>query len=422
MNINSNRNRWYTLIIAVLTCFSIYGSITAYAVAIPYLSQILQVSENAVSLGSSFFLVGLALSLIVGGMVVDHIGAKKTVFVAFILLLVPFVLIPHVGNIEVVWALRFIQGWSLISWSAFMVSFMPLFPDKKGLASSIFLGGSIGGSGVGGIIAGYIIPNWGVEICFYILSAIALIFFVIWESTVKIPKSKVTAKKEEKEASYSQLVKMIETWGLVLIIVANMWLYFGMSTVTSSYGQFLGYSTQAIGLVTFGFTPACILGAILGGVLGDKATDKFATPGGARSLVILVAVTIALIGTAFIPIMSEINLIAFTAIIFLVMFVNALSQGAYWALPFDVYPEELRSAGSTFGCGIGSLPKFLAPLVMGVVLAPAWRFSWWTCTILSILGVIGASFIIKKHSLTSASVKSSSRREEQKSSQGVSQE
>ncbi|MBC7120848.1 MAG: hypothetical protein H5T33_04610 [Candidatus Methanosuratus sp.] len=76
------------------------------------------------------------------------------------------------------------------------------------------------------------------------------------------------------------------------------------------------------------------------------------------------------------------------------MFFNAAAQGAYWALPFDIYPKELQAAGSTFGCGIGSLPKPLAPLIIGVILYPQWNFGWWTASIVCILGIIGCVMIM----------------------------
>jgi len=411
---------WWVTIISTLTCFGIYASVTAYSVAIPKIAIALDVAKPEASLGVSIFLVGLALSLMVGGMIIDAIGVKKTVMLGMALLIIPQFVIPMIaepGNLYLLYILRFIQGFSLMVWSAFIVSIVSWIPiQQKGLATALFLGGSIGGSGIGGIIAGQVIPTYGWESVFYILGALPLIFVIIWELTVKVKKAPAPApapvaasstegataapaKPVKPKKDYKSLVKMSETWFLALVIIGNMWMYFGISGTIAQYGYYLDYSIPQMGNLTLGFMPACLIGAVLAGILADRAAKKSKDPVGGRSFIMLIGLSVAMVASFFIPILGPTGYMAFLVIVTITMFFNAMAQGAYWAIPSDTYPKHLMSAGSTFSCGIGSLPKPLSPLVIALVLAPAWDLGYWTMSIISVLAVIGAIGLIRKHKM-----------------------
>lgn len=407
---------WWVTIISTLTCFGIYASVTAYSVSVPKIAIALDVTKPEASLGVSIFLVGLALSLMVGGMIIDAIGIKKTVLLGMALLIIPQFIIPTIaepGNLYLLYVIRFIQGFSLMVWSAFVVSIVSWIPaHQKGVATALFLGGSIGGSGIGGLVAGQVIPTMGWEAVFYILGALPLVFVIIWELTVKVKKAPApapvanataeaapAAKPVKPKKDYKSLVKMPETWFLALVIIGNMWMYFGISGTIAQYGYFLGYSVTEMGNLTLGFTPACLIGAVLAGILADKWAKRSKDPVGGRSFIMLIGLAVAMITSFFIPLLGTEGYMAFLLIVTITMFFNAMAQGAYWAIPSDTYPKHLMSAGSTFSCGIGSLPKPLAPLVIALVLAPAWDYAYWTMSIISILAVVGAIGLIRKHKI-----------------------
>lgn len=387
---------WWVTIITSLTSFGIYASVTAYSVAAPNIAASLNITNAGASLGTSVFLLGLALAFIVSGMIVDRIGIKNTVLVGMLILIVPQFIIPSVTDFATLMVLRFIQGWCMISASAFLVSITSWIPLKnKGLAASLFLGGSMGGSGIGGLITGYLIPSTGWAVPFYVLGIIPLIFLAIWMATVKVPPSMRAASIVEMKTvqrprpNYGQLLRMPETWALAGIITANMWLYFGMSGVTAQYGSYLGFSTSDVGALTFSFTPACLAGALVAGYWSDRRAKTATSPIRGRAFVLLIGLSLAMVGTIFIPILGPMGLVPFAAIFTTVMFFNNMAQGAYWAIPSETYPQELQATGSTFSCGIGSLPKPLAPLMIGVILFPLWNIAWWTTTIVSVLGIAG---------------------------------
>jgi MFS family permease len=91
---------WWVTTISALTCFGIYASVTAYSVAVPKIATALHVSKSDASLGVSVFLVGLALALIVGGMIIDRIGIKNTVLLGMLLLIVPQFVIPSTLEVQ----------------------------------------------------------------------------------------------------------------------------------------------------------------------------------------------------------------------------------------------------------------------------------------------------------------------------------
>lgn len=349
-------------------------------------------------------------------MIIDAIGIKKTVLLGMALLIIPQFIIPTIaepGNLYLLYVIRFIQGFSLMVWSAFVVSIVSWIPaHQKGVATALFLGGSIGGSGIGGLVAGQVIPTMGWEAVFYILGALPLVFVIIWELTVKVKKAPApapvanataeaapAAKPVKPKKDYKSLVKMPETWFLALVIIGNMWMYFGISGTIAQYGYFLGYSVTEMGNLTLGFTPACLIGAVLAGILADKWAKRSKDPVGGRSFIMLIGLAVAMITSFFIPLLGTEGYMAFLLIVTITMFFNAMAQGAYWAIPSDTYPKHLMSAGSTFSCGIGSLPKPLAPLVIALVLAPAWDYAYWTMSIISILAVVGAIGLIRKHKI-----------------------
>lgn len=69
-----------------------------------------------------------------------------------------------------------------------------------------FLGGSLAGGGIGGVIVGHVIPSMGWKASFWVLGLISVVITFIWYSTVRIapaPEAAETETSAEKKRTFS---------------------------------------------------------------------------------------------------------------------------------------------------------------------------------------------------------------------------
>ncbi len=80
---------------------------------------------------------------------------------------------------------------------------------------------------------------------------------------------------------------------------------------------------------------------------------------------------------------------------FMAAFGSSWPQAVYWAVPSEVYTSDLEALGTGFTGGIGNISIPIVPIVMGIILAPAWNLGWMTCTIMSLLALVACLVLAK---------------------------
>jgi len=398
----SNRSKsagygWWVAIIGTLASLTIFSTMTSYSMTVPQLATALGITQHAVMLGETVRMILWVVGLIVGGMVISKIGVKNTVILAMACLLIPQFLFPYIGNYGLLLFLKAIQGFASMAWPAIVVSIMSWARGKQiGLASGIFLGGSLAGGGIGGVIVGHVIPSMGWQASFWVLGLISAIITIIWYATVRIAPAPAPAKAEttteiKGPSPFAKMLRMPETWLLSLIMLGSTWMLFGLLSTLPIYGKYIGYNVTRVGNLMTAVSIGYVLAALIGGSISDGMAAKMGQLRG-RGIAMAIGFILAVIGAILLPVLAPVSFGLFYFVALLSAFGNSWPQAVFWAVPHVAYTPDVEAAGTGFTGGIGNISDPISPLVIGVVFGGAglWRMGWWTCAIASAVALIAA--------------------------------
>ncbi|HEY62024.1 MAG TPA: MFS transporter [Anaerolineae bacterium] len=375
---------------------------TSYSMTAPQLAEKLGYTANAVMFGETIRMIFWVIGLIVGGAVISKIGIKKTVILAMASLLIPQFLFPYIKNYGLLLVLKAIQGFASMSWPAFVVATMGWVRGKQiGLASGIFLGGSLAGGGIGGFIVGHVIPSMGWQASFWVLGLISVVVVIIWYLTVEIapaapaPKESAVEKEVSEVSPFSKMLRMPETWLLSLIMLGSTWMLFGLLSTLPIYGSYLGYDVTHVGNLMTAVSIGYIVAALIGGSVSDMIAKKMGNQLKGRAMTMVIGFAVAIIGAILLPVLAPVSFGAFYFAALLGAFGNSWPQAVFWAVPSVAYTPDVEAAGTGFTGGVGNISDPIAPLVIGVVLGSAglWSMGWWTCAIASAVALIASIFL-----------------------------
>ncbi|MEK1372069.1 MFS transporter [Limosilactobacillus fermentum] len=155
-----------------------------------YWMHILKQSNTSGSLALSVLFIVGATGTIIGGHLVDHIGAVKTIRFAFTIM--PFLLLAFslTKSVIVASALLLPIGMLIfIPYSAIVLLGQRYLPNQMGLASGVTLGLAISIGGIATPFLGQVADATSLITVFFILTAVALIpmgaAYFITEPTIK---------------------------------------------------------------------------------------------------------------------------------------------------------------------------------------------------------------------------------------------
>jgi len=389
---------WWVTIIGTLTSLTVFSTMTSYSMTVSQLADALGVTQHAVMLGETVRMIFWVVGLIVGGMVISKIKVKNTVILAMACLLIPQFLFPYIKNYSLLLFLKAIQGFASMSWPALVVSIMSWVRGKQiGLASGIFLGGSLAGGGIGGVIVGHVIPSMGWKASFWVLGLISVVITLIWYSSVRIApapeaaETEASVEKKEGPSPFAKMIRMPETWLLSLIMLGSTWMLFGLLSTLPIYGKYIGYDVTKVGNLTTAVSIGYIVAAVIGGAISDAMASKMGQLRG-RSIAMAIGFIIAIVGAILLPVLAPFSFGLFYFAALLSAFGNSWPQAVFWAVPHVAYTPDVEAAGTGFTGGIGNISDPISPLVIGVILGGRglWKMGWWTCAIASAVALIAA--------------------------------
>jgi len=390
----SPSRRWAILILTSMTCMMIFASLTAYSVAEREIVNIFGISKTVAGLGTTIYAIGLVVGMIFGGFISDRIGIKGTVLTGMMLLIIPQFIIPSAGSFSLILVLRFLQGLSFIAWAPFVACVVGWFTGKqKGFAIGFYLGVALAGGMVGGFITGITLPSVGWKGTFYILGAVVAVFLILWQIvTVLPPKSGAVSRKQS--GGYGLILRMKETWYLVLIMAGATWMLYTLLSRVPNYAFDLGYSEMEVGTLTTAIGIAYIVAALIAGPVSDILSVKSGLLKG-KGICMGLGFGVAVIGSLLVPMAAGAGYGMLFAALFIAAFGNSWPQAIYWAVPSEVYDPEIADAGTGFAGGLGNIPDPIAPTVILAIAGSGtgWTMAWITCAVASAVGV-AASFLL----------------------------
>lgn len=403
---------WWVAIISTITSLTIFSTMTSYSMTVQHLAAALGTTNDAVMIGETVRMAFWVIGLIVGGIVIGKIGIKGTVILAMACLLVPQFLFPYIGSYALLVVLKAIQGFASMSWPALVVAIMSWTRGKQiGLASGVFLGGSLAGGGIGGFIVGRVIPSMGWQASFWVLGLISLVITVIWCTTVRVaPAQKAqeaaSASETRGHSPFAKMIRMPETWLLSLIMLGSTWMLFGLLSTLPFYGAYLKYDVTGIGNLVIAISIGYIVAALIGGYVSDVIATKMGNQLKGRSITMALGFIVAIIGALLLPVLAPMGFGIFFFMALVCAFGNSWPQAVFWAVPSVAYTPDVEASGTGFTGGIGNISDPFAPLIIGVVLGTAghWHVAWWTCAIASAVALIASIMLAARGKPDSAIV------------------
>ena len=384
--------RWVMAGLAGLLMTTSFISLTSFGILSTKMASSFGISSGTLSvLGIDSFSIGLFVAFFLGQGGIFDTRLKTGVFVAQVFLIVPQFLIPVFYNLIILIALRFFQGLMIMMLALFSIQLEGWFPPDERARSLAFTLGAISlGSAAGGLLSG-IMKSFSWQESYYITGIImvagAAVYFIFARDSKSQRKAIIQAEgKKHNNALKNSLVIIM---GLIQLPLS--WVLFSIGGYLSSYSYHLGYSTGLTGtlIVVWGLTG--FIAAFIGAVLGDHLSKGKTTNRDILNSRILIMTIADILMAAGIILMITIGSFSFYDLVFAAVINGFLMMFPpnYWALPGNIFPLAIVSAGA-FGMGlISNSADAIGPLVTSSLISDlGWNGVFLIMLGLSLFGIL----------------------------------
>lgn len=384
--------RWVMAGIAGLLMTTSFISLTSFGILSTKMASSFGISSGTLSvLGIDSFSIGLFVAFFLGQGGIFDTRLKTGVFLAQVFLIVPQFLIPVFYNLIILIALRFFQGLMIMMLALFSIQLEGWFPPDERARSLAFTLGAISlGSAAGGLLSG-IMKSFSWQESYYITGIImvagAAVYFIFARDSKSQRKAIIQAEgKKHTNALKNPLVIIM---GLIQLPLS--WVLFSIGGYLSSYSYHLGYSTGLTGtlIVVWGLTG--FIAAFIGAVLGDHLSRGKTTNRDILNSRLLIMTIADILMAAGIILMITIGSFSFYDLVFAAVINGFLMMFPpnYWALPGNIFPLAIVSAGA-FGMGlISNSADAIGPLVTSsLILDLGWNGVFLIMLGLSLFGIL----------------------------------
>jgi MFS family permease len=358
------RYRFVVLAMNTLVYMMLMAILVSFSISAPFLKEEFGLNDITLNYGYIAYSVGIVVSMWWGGRFFDRHGMRKTMIVASLFFLIPQFLIPSIDSWGAITVLRFLQGNVIAVFPGLVAINGFWFPEReRGLASGIFMGGLALGTAIGNYLCSLLLPLLGWRGTFIALGVMSLVLIIAWLAVVakrtgiEHSRSEGMGGKDKREI-YRDPV----TWLLALIMLGNCWQIYAIYGITQSMLFDYGYDLEAVGLLCLALGLAGALSTPLGGFVSDILGKRHGTTRG-RVTSMLIGFVIAFFGTLLVPFLAHEGYAMALMAMVLAGFGVPWTNGPYWALPTEIYTENLAGEGAGFSGFLGNTADIFAPLV-----------------------------------------------------------
>ncbi|AAL80644.1 MFS transporter [Pyrococcus furiosus DSM 3638] len=332
--------RWKTVILDTLVMTAGFGTLTFMSVAKPDIIGHFNITSDQYDLQHVAYVFGLFVAFLLGHTRIYEGSFKRSVGIAVSWAAIPQILIPFVGNWNIVVFLRFIQG--------FVVGLVPLFSTQiaryfiaeRPFAKGIILSGIFWGGVFGNIAARYLLGYVDWKTGFVITGLVIYLVYLLWfllveDFEIKHPKS---------GDARINVWKLPFTWALGFTFFPALWVIFTIIGFTTKLGYDIGWTKDHVSTLSTTLNLSKALWSIAFGYLGFVLSKKNTTPRGLFNAIVKVMIIAYAFGFAGLLLYSKAMLSGnYELALFSVVLVGAL-QGtgpAFWTSAPATYPENV---------------------------------------------------------------------------------
>lgn len=380
------------------------AAVTQYSMVVGNIAEALAVDSQTVLIADTLRAVCLVTAMFASGFIYNKFGLRKTMFFGIVCQIAPQFLIPlaiSVKSLPLLFLFKALQGVNAMAFPLY-ISTITLWIEQRyaGLATAIFNGSFVAGSGVGAWLAGIIIPTLGWQASFYAIGGICALFAVpALIITRDKPRSiKTTAVKKEK-GIYGPIIRQPVTWMLIAGLFANTWVSQAVTVDMSVYANGLGYEPGKTGALMLAISFVTVISSVFAGGVSDAFASKSKNSVKTRSFIMALGYLLSFAAAIILPFASEKGFIILVLSACAMMFGASWSGGVFWALPVELYSKDENVAGTAFCSGASNIPNPIAPAVVGVMLGAQghWTAAWITCAIASAVSFAASLLLMKQN-------------------------
>jgi MFS family permease len=331
--------------------------------AAPSISKQWSISPQSLGIVFSAALVGMAIGAMFVAPLADNFGRKKIILISNLIMGLSVFMTSWANSVQILTLMRIISGigiGAILACTATLASETAPSKSKDFWVSFVMAGYPIGAV-ISGLVAAYLIPQYGWQFIFKIAGSFSFLFFPIVFFLLKESEEFKLNNKTERNISVKELINLnyrkatIMLW--ISIFLAFATLYF-LTTWIPKLASVAGLSEK---LAIYAGT-LFNLGAFFGIILQGYFSSKFGLQKTIAFFLFLTGLLMLLFGL-FVG--SDLVLVMFCLIGFGI-------QGGFvgiYSLAAKIYPTKIRATGIGAAVGIGRLGAIIGPLIGGSLIS-----------------------------------------------------
>ncbi|MHC5306746.1 MFS transporter [Bartonella sp. LJL80] len=367
---------------------------------------------NNTELGLIFsaFAYSYCIFQILGGWIVDKLGARKVIIVCGMTWVISTLLTGLAGGFVGLFLSRLLLGvgeGATLPSQARAISFW-FRPDERGFVQGLTHSFSRLGNAVTPPIIFFLVSLHSWRFAFFALAVLTALWTVVWyfKFTDNPRDAKnITAKELEGlppfvdnsksqsdvKTPWKKILKRVwPTMAVYFCYGWTGWLFFTWLPTYLMQGRHLDLKGSAI--FTMGVFLSGVVGNTVGGVISDKILKKTGNVVAARRNVIIFSFATALLLLGVVVTSS--SLAVTTVAISLAFFCLELTIGPIWAVPMDVAPKHVGVASGLMNAG-SAVAGIISPIIFGIIIDQTgnWNLPFYGSILLLIIGIFLTFFL-----------------------------
>lgn len=377
------------------------ATVTQFSMVVPDIAKTLGTSQKLVLLSDTVRSSCVVVAMFASNAFYRRIGLRGTIALGLCLQIFPQFLMPLAissGSLPLLMLFKGMQGCNSIAFPLYISAIVMWVGDgHKGLATAVFNGSFVAGSGVGSWIAGQIVPIFGWQFSFFVTGGLCLLFAVPAVLLIQDRQQATISSNLPRRdlAVRGKVHRMKSTWILIVSLVANTWITQAVTVDLSVYSSWLGYEYEAIGNMMLVVSVVTVLSSAVAGSAADHRASRSPSPLRARCRVQAAGYILSFVAAALLPVIATKGILALCTVSCLMMFGSSWAGGVFWSLPSEVYSDQEVVEGTGFCSSASNVPNPIAPMVIGVLLGSngLWSLGWSTCAIMAAISLAATLMI-----------------------------
>ncbi len=374
--------------------------ISQFSMTVNQLSEKLGAGQEIILFSEVLKSFSIVIGMLISGVIYKRLKLKKTFLLAMALLLLPQFSIAYSPNVFTLMVLKILQGFATIIFPVYILVIIQwMEANHIGFATAMFNGIFYGGSGLGAIATGFIIPRLGWEASYLILGIISLMLGIIWFFTIDEKNQNNTESVGSSgtiRATYIEMVKKPEIWLLVLGLLGSTWALQAVAVDMPIFGEYIGYGAEDIGKIMASTTIGTVIASLISGKVSDMYSQRTINKVSGRIFIMMLSSIIIFIFTLLIIVLDLNNFYIFYILALFISFGGAWGLGSFYSIFPEMFRGDMLEIAPGFAGGIADISVPLAPFVVGIVFGARglWSLGWLSCTIMSGLSLIACIFLL----------------------------